>query len=40
MVKEKWDGARVRYIFITAILTVGGIFTTVLSFLLGVLSYN
>jgi len=32
-------GARVRYIFITAILTVGGIFTTALSFLLGVLSF-
>ncbi|WP_448584464.1 hypothetical protein [Thermocrinis sp.] len=33
-------GAKIRFIFLTAILTVGGIFTTVLSFLLGVLSFT
>ncbi|WP_333785160.1 hypothetical protein [Thermocrinis sp.] len=33
-------GARIRFIFLTAILTVGGIFTTVLSFLLGILSFT
>lgn len=33
-------GARLRYIFLIAFLTVGGIFTTVLSFLLGILSFT
>ncbi len=33
-------GARLRYIFLIALLTVGGIFTTVLSFLLGILSFT
>jgi hypothetical protein len=33
-------GARPRYIFLIALLTVGGIFTTVLSFLLGILSFT
>ncbi|WP_448587831.1 hypothetical protein [Thermocrinis sp.] len=33
-------GARLRYIFITAILTLGGIFTTILSFVLGILSFT
>lgn len=33
-------GARLRYIFLIALLTVGGIFTAVLSFLLGILSFT
>jgi hypothetical protein len=33
-------GARLRYIFLIALLTVGGIFITVLSFLLGILSFT
>jgi len=33
-------GAQLRYIFLIALLTVGGIFTTVLSFLLGILSFT
>jgi len=33
-------GARLRYIFLIALLTVGGIFTTVLSSLLGILSFT
>jgi len=33
-------GARLRYIFLIALITVGGIFTTVLSFLLGILSFT
>jgi len=33
-------GARLRYIFLIALLTVGGIFTTVLSFLLGIYTHS
>ncbi|MCC6063701.1 MAG: hypothetical protein LM570_04135 [Thermocrinis sp.] len=33
-------GAPLRYIFLIALLTVGGIFTAVLSFLLGILSFT
>ena len=33
-------GARLRYIFLIALLTVGGIFTTVFNFLLDILSFT